>query len=747
MAGVKSEKEFYKLFPDEESFMKVHGKTFKKAKLGATMGGIEDYRFGQYSDPQQLGYSLSGNPDDQQFNADGQPIYGQTIQQSVAGQPTPGVPKEGIMGKLGGLPGIGNTAGKLIGGFQKLKGEKENLRKAQQMEQVSDVMVDASRTRPEEISRRYVRPEDMIIQPNQLNNPYGQGTVIKNGGKIPKAKNGFMDFMGSGGTDIASNLISQIGGENAGGDIGGEIGGTVGKIFGPVGSMVGKLGGQIIGGLLDRNPHKTKEAQEDTRQNMGMMAFNSAGQGMQKQYTSYMENGGTLNGDLQTGKGGYAEPISYNPYLPEDGQTVMFRGKDHAQGGIDVAYGGNPVEVESGEPGFKTADGDFAIMGNLPINKMYANVLGDPKAGGKKFKNYVADLSKQENRHNKTVDSSTRKAGELDLSTSFDKLSLNSYKANVIGSNMKLKDIAEKKNKASTLQEAINRTAEEYGIVADDFAKGNIKKAKTGITVGKEKKGITKDDILTGINSILPYFRPSDTEPLDPNQLMGEMYAMSNNQMEPVKAQTISPQLDNPYNIYLQDIRNENQADYRSSQRMMGGNPAAQAMLNAQKYMANQKVGADEFRINQAQQDKVYSGNRDLLNKTQAANLGIYDQQYTRQEQAKSNTKAVNQAALSSISDKVAKNMLENRTLQTYENLYNYRYDNQGRAINMNPLAQFNTGVVGNNANQSGIIKNSAGEDLLPIYGKDGDVTGYKVKQGPKSKSKNGSIIQAIKNL
>jgi hypothetical protein len=30
-AGVKSEKEFYKKFPDEASFMKAHGKEFKKA--------------------------------------------------------------------------------------------------------------------------------------------------------------------------------------------------------------------------------------------------------------------------------------------------------------------------------------------------------------------------------------------------------------------------------------------------------------------------------------------------------------------------------------------------------------------------------------------------------------------------------------------------------------------------------------------------------------------------------------------
>jgi len=33
IAGVKSEKEFYKKYPSEEAFMKAHGKAFKKAAV------------------------------------------------------------------------------------------------------------------------------------------------------------------------------------------------------------------------------------------------------------------------------------------------------------------------------------------------------------------------------------------------------------------------------------------------------------------------------------------------------------------------------------------------------------------------------------------------------------------------------------------------------------------------------------------------------------------------------------------
>jgi len=35
MSGCKTQKEFYKKYPSEEAFMKVHGKEFKKAQTGA----------------------------------------------------------------------------------------------------------------------------------------------------------------------------------------------------------------------------------------------------------------------------------------------------------------------------------------------------------------------------------------------------------------------------------------------------------------------------------------------------------------------------------------------------------------------------------------------------------------------------------------------------------------------------------------------------------------------------------------
>lgn len=284
-------------------------------------------------------------------------------------------------------------------------------------------------------------------------------------------------------------------------------------------------------------------------------------------------------------------------------------------------------------------------------------------------------------------------------------------------------------NKFSTDEEKINflstqGTNKEVGPI-HHVIDAAIKYTAPGMTtalkeqVKKEKKenpetkpvDYKRSELIDFGNQILPYLRPTDQEQLNPNQLMGEMYAMSNNQLDPVQAQLYRPELAVPYDISYQDQLNENQADYNLAQRMMGYNPAAQANLNAQKYQANSKVLAEQFRANQAMKAGVYDQNRNTLNQAKLTNLGILDKQYERQAGAMSNTKATTQAALNSISDKYAKNALENKTLGIYENMYNYRYDSKGRAINMNPLFQPTIGTVGSaNATQR----------QVPVYKEDG---------------------------
>jgi hypothetical protein len=777
-----------------------------------------------------------------------------------------------------------------------------------------------------------------------------------------------------------------------------------------------------------------------------------------------------LGGELQTHWGGGAETISRNPYLPGTGETIMFRGKSHeeyspnGETGIGVTYGGNPVEVERGEPMVELEEGGTidpetgevqksgVVFGNLQIPNQYIDMLGDKNAKGKKFKNYVADLSKIEEKQNSIIDKSSKELNALDPINSFDKLKLTALQANIQGANMKLKELADKKINAASLQNAINDTAEEHGLVADDLARGKAKvdkkalqeyaeygkqmfadggsiidpleqlkdllgskgfdyKQSSGTRAGsKTKQGkasrhstgeamdltfpklgkdsynamlqdpeiaqfmldnnltaideydddirkqtggsgghlhigldkgtavsdrfrnqaqalygaktpatttdsttgaptttteVTKpprmtiaeaikagyklnpktkqyelivkgvqtpgtatnegtalekipegqkrgtsglygkvtqeafekakqenpwfdwtgfdpskkadvkkyqdafnakakeigskayikpdsafgeqtasariaqakqqtppadtiqiadvydpeatttteettktnwwDTASTVANAILPSIRPSDAEGLDTAQLYPEMFAMATNQVAPVQAQTFQPDLGVPYDISYQDQLNANQADYRAAQRMMGYNPAAQANLNAQKYQANQSVLADQFRANQGMKDKVYGENRNMLNQAKLTNLGIFDKQYERQTEALANTKATTQAALNSISDKYAKNKLENRELKTYENMYNYRFGPNFRAQNMNPLAQWDTDYKGASAEEldamSAYKKALAKREAAEEKKKKPSLAGESIAK------RNGSIVKSYKNI
>lgn len=688
------------------------------------------------------------------------------------------------------------------------------------------------------------------------------------GGMFSNFGAGVTKFSNQGGFNALSQLTSGIGnpkgqGTSGGGQIGRGAGKLVGNIFGgPVlGEALG-FAGEKIGDVLDKKAEKKLQYQGVTDQNITAMALGQGAQGLQGQNASYMRYGGMANpqvatslegipltrlfapdptmdtlragghlksytppseramytgrdkfamgGNLETHWGGYAEPMSYNPYLPDGGETVMFRGQSHDESdgkgntGIGITYGDSPVEVERGEPAVQLrngSDGDnsLTVYGNLQIPAFGASLIGDEKAKGKKFKNYVADLTKTEQKQNKIVEKSTEKLDNLEVITPQDLLSFESQKANILGANMKLKDIAKKKQDLASLQSAINDTAEEYNLVADDLAKGKVKQAKKGTSIKKAQDGdisnkiyrdalaleprvrlmlekqldTLPDDKLATIlakerkpdfslptlpksikkegikqrpkpseeefnwmniaNQILPYLRPSDAEALDPRQLSGEMLALAQNQLEPVQAQTIQPQLATPYDISLQDIINKNQADYRAAQRMAGYNPAALAALNAQMYDANQQVLGEQFRMNQAMRDKVYAENRNLLKESNLQNLDILDRQYSRQQEALSNTKATAQAALNSISSKYLQNQAENRELQTYENLYNYRFDPRFRAMNMNPLAQFNTDLASlSSAELQELAKTKAKQEQ---------------ENKKDTKAKNGSLVKAIKSM
>jgi hypothetical protein len=856
IAGVKSEKDFYKKFPTEESFMAKYGKQVKKLQQGGAMA---------------------------------------------------------MMNKLAGSNAFAagvQSLGDVVGGVQQMKDEKQNMLRSKQMAGVSDVSLQASMTRPEQVQKKYVRPEDNINTGQEFFPIYGVGTTLaKNGGeiantfapntiytdleeafdgiKLPQFKTNpdFMkmatakdakkdqvsdiyEFAEEGGGDALAQITAGFGspkgyGVSGAGKVGGGIGSVAGTLLGgPVGGMIGKFAGQTLGNLVDKKAEKTEAFNKKTQSNVEKMAFNQGTQALQQQNASYMREGGIANpqvathlegipltrlfapdptmdtlragghlksytppseramytgreqfamgGDLETHWGGYAEPMSYNPYLPEGGETVMFRGKSHDESdgkgntGIGITYGDSPVEVERGEPAVQLrngSDGDnsLTVYGNLKVPKFGAEMIGAPKAAGKKFKNYVADLSKTEQKQNKLIDKAVTELDNLDVNNPYDLLKFESYKANMLGANQKLKNIADEKIKLADLQSAINDTAEEYGFEADALAQGKVKQARRGTSVDskpkreqeklinlpanvledlrnkiKDKTGLFSPikvpesvdeaglrqapvssaaepseeefDWMTIANQVLPYVRPTDAEALDPRQLSGEMLALAQNQLEPVQAQTIQPQLTTPFDVSLQENINQNQADYRAAQRMIGYNPAALAALNAQKYAANQQVLGEQFKMNQAMKNQVYAENRNLLNQANLQNLQILDQQYARQQEALSNTKATAQAALNSISAKYLQNQAENRELQTYENLYNYRFDPRFRAMNMNALAQFAPQGSGSAGTPFGNMT-SEQYKLLALQKELEEKEAAKTAKKSESGKRNGALVKAIKSM
>lgn len=199
-----------------------------------------------------------------------------------------------------------------------------------------------------------------------------------------------------------------------------------------------------------------------------------------------------------------------------------------------------------------------------------------------------------------------------------------------------------------------------------------------------------KGNIGPGVN----FNNSPEDQSLDKNQLLGEYYAMATNQVQPVQAQGFQPQLRVPYDISLQDMRNDVTSQSRAMQRnaTLQNNPAALALAQAPTYDALNKINAEEFRQNQAMKDNVYSGNQATLNDARLKNLGIYDQQADRQAQAAANTRTQNIDILNSISDKYSKNKLENVMNKVYANMYpTFKYDNNQRLNVVNPT-QFNTG-------------------------------------------------------
>jgi len=1048
IAKVKSEKEFYKKYPTEEAFMKAHKKEFKKAAMGSKMVNDQLHQLTDFGNPPiaQKGTNLVGNS----ANAIGWGNYQPTVQpatysnwtglvggsKNAAGQEVvtkaatdaafgegnlpEGAGGGGIQGKLGGAAMAGlNALPGIIGGIEAIGAQKKARKKAEQATQLSGLALTAQQTM-EKPKNQYVRPEDNMVQPGQMGDPYGNntnylqaqnGTMIggnpteiqntyaptgdmyqdlgfepleetykqyRHGGEMPKAEFGEY-FQDSGEAQIGSSV-----GTAAGSLIGGPIGGAIG-------GLIGKGLGNVFGGA--KNARKLQAEKDKTAMNQSMMGFmqnrsqgplsanlehggwishdwqpqtftkfgeysakdllkpphdadmlRSGGHLAQVGYTApsaealytgrpdmpNAQNGVqmAMGGDLEIGEGGRLETLSYNPNLP-GGEIGMFRGASHDNGGIKTKYGENEVEVEGNEPVVKLQDGgsteNLVVFGNIKINKEIADLMGDPKAKGKKFKTYIADIAKNDAKQLKRINKGLELVQGADENSAFDHLTLNTGKAIMQGAKAWQKINADKIKEAGLVQDSIHQTARELGVKSDKLAEGKLEKetdpsmmAQNGITLLEQLKGLSDEELMdpehpermealkaymsgnkkapyqnaqspnftpftiptfgktqesktapkskeapksktalynyssgpkykTGkeivdaimqdalkgvpknvpnefiqipyesgrgsnelqdvivsgsrkkstpvqpileaaaedkkgfdwkglgmaaLSNIAPWLRPSNAnEELNPDQLMGEYYALANNQLDPVQSQQYQPMLDTPYDISFNDQINAIDSQSRAALRASGSNPAAQAMIMAQTIEAKNKLFGESNRVNQANKMGVYDKNRAIINDAKLKNLAINDQQYVRQSQSKSNTKAQTQAALNSISAKVAQQRASNRKLGVMENMYNFRFTPSGRAINYNGLALFDTSganarryglsSAGLAANKRFTIDSVTGEPVgIRTLTKDemagntpslSEIDGFlSEKNGgktSKTKARNSSIVKALKSL
>lgn len=607
IAGVKSEKEFYKKYPSEEAFMTKHGKAFKKAAMGKNMvyeqlnqltefqggGYIPSYTSPTAPDMSALSGKLS-NPAFQQ----------QAIKSAESITPAT---SGGFDAGAAGMAGL-QSIGQVIGGIEAMHQQTQNIRKAGQAKQLSGLALQAQQTM-QKPKRKYVRPEDSLVQPGQLGNPYGSGTnyLAENGTMIGGNPTEIQNMYNPG--DMYTDLGFEPMGETLkqykhGGDmpkaefgeyfqdsgqaqIGSAVGGTIGSAFGPagqmVGSLVGKVAGNLLGGAKDaRELAKNKAA---TELNQQQIAFSQAQQnqfgaymkdggwvsndwqpqtftkfgeysakqllapphdadmlragGHLKEYTPpsaeamftgrpelkplTMDNGGRMrstnmmfdtdkypraefgnesdmNGDLEVIDGGKAETISYNPYLPDGGETVMFKGRSHDNGGIPITFGENGVEVEGGEPAVKLEDGgnssNMVVFGNMKINKNIANLMGDPKAKDMKFKTYVADIAKNDKKQLKTIDKALDIIENSNNNSKFGQLGMQTGKLMKEGAEKQQQMNAERIKEAGIVQNAILDTASQLGVKSDRLAEGKLEKeydkrmmAKNGNKLKKAQRG------------------------------------------------------------------------------------------------------------------------------------------------------------------------------------------------------------------------------------------------------------------
>ncbi len=162
---------------------------------------------------------------------------------------------------------------------------------------------------------------------------------------------------------------------------------------------------------------------------------------------------------------------------PLTDDTFSINGPSHGNGGVDLMYGDQGVEVEGGETGYQANDGSLVILGN-----MYNPITN------RKFKEDSKRLAKKEQKMDKLLDYSVELVNESNPQDKWGILKFNSGKVQMEGAFKKKEELQQSKEHLSTIQNAMLDYASENNLDPGSFSKGQFKPAKNNGTAQDGKK-------------------------------------------------------------------------------------------------------------------------------------------------------------------------------------------------------------------------------------------------------------------
>lgn len=174
--------------------------------------------------------------------------------------------------------------------------------------------------------------------------------------------------------------------------------------------------------------------------------------------------------------------------------TLLLKGEKHKNGGTKVQFGPTVVEAEAGETISIDESGNAVIMGNLTI-----------PGSKKKFKEVAKEIGKEEAKYNKQLDKGIELVNNSNPYDGFEIFSFNSGKVLTDAALIKDREISQKKELLSQLQNRILETAEQTGKspekIVNSFEKGGtLQKYQEGGNIERLKGDIQRAAIINEID-------------------------------------------------------------------------------------------------------------------------------------------------------------------------------------------------------------------------------------------------------